>query len=209
MSDDRRLRAWVERLSVVAILGSVAALAVPKYASLERERVATQILTDVETLRRAVYAFYSDSAYFPVSTAGEPAPDGLVQYLPASFRFARPYGTLEYRNWAMAPRRTAATDSGATSPDSASAGPVLPDTTGGNAPADTATSLVAVAPASPTAADSVATQASASAVPATNVVGVTVTVMDGRVGAMAASKMPPRSARFVVGNLYTFLFFGT
>lgn len=187
MSDDSRLRAWVERLSVVAIVGSVAALAVPKYASMQREQVAAQILADVEVLRTAVYAFYSDSAYFPPSSAGQPAPESLIPYLPASFSFARPYGRLEYRNWEIAPSRP------------------MPGTRD---------SSVARADSSGTSGATAGTAAlgatmGVGGLPATNVVGVTVTVQDGRVGAMAASKTAPRAARFVVGNKYTFLFFGT
>lgn len=151
MSDDRRMRTWIERISLVVIVLSISALAVPKYLSLERERVATRMLADVEVLRGAVYRFYSDSAYFPPVSPGDPAPENLIAYLPPTFSFTPPYGTLEFRNWPMR---------------------------------DTAL------------------------VQAPNVVGVTVTVHDPRVGATASRQAPPRTAKFVVGNRYTFLFFG-
>ena len=153
MNDDRRLRTWVERISAIVIIASVAALAVPKYASLQRERVAAQMLMDVDVLRAAVYAFYSDSAYFPEPSLDRPAPENLVQYLPVTFSFQRPYGAIEYRNWAM--------------------------------------------------------RGAPTGIPAPNVIGATVTVRDERIGAMAVAKAQQRTARFVVGNKYTFLFFGT
>ena len=153
MKDDTRLRRWIERISFLLIVGSVSALAFPKYESLEREKVAAQLLSDVEVLRTAVYRFYSDSAYFPEATPQDPAPDNLVAYLPPTFRFERPYGSLRYRNW-----------------------PMRDTTTGTTAP---------------------------------HVVGVTVSVGDARIGAMAAAKAPQRTARFAVGNRYTFIFFGT
>jgi len=154
MTDNRPIWRWIEVLSVLAIIGSTSAMAVPKYASLQRERVAARMIADVAGLRRAVYRFYSDSAYFPEPVAGEPAPPGLTAYLPATFRFARDYGTIEYRLW-----------------------PVTGD---------------------PTRA----------AVQAPAVVGATIRVNDPRIGAMAATLAEPRDARFAVGNLLTFLFFG-
>jgi hypothetical protein len=104
-------------------------------------------------MRKAVYRFYSDSAYFPVQVPGQQVPDGLQPYLPRGFALTRPYGSLDYRNWPM----------------------VVPDTTVTRAP---------------------------------NVVGVTVTVTDPRVGSAAVARAGDAS-RFAIGNKYTFLFFGT
>lgn len=191
MSDDRRLRTWVERLSIVAIVASAAALAVPKYASMERERVAAQMLADLDVLRTAVYAFYSDSAYFPRPAAGEPAPENLVAYLPPSFSFTRPYGQIEYRNWAI----RGDTDGRGGSAGSADS-TVIADST--------AIAATAVRPAGAGTAGG-----TAAGMPAANVVGATVTVHDERIGAMAAARAQPRDAKFVVGDKYTFLFFGT
>jgi hypothetical protein len=152
MKEDRWL-VWLEVASVLVILGVVVALAVPKSGEVKRARTAQELLADVESMRRAVYRFYSDSAYFPVQVPGQQVPDGLRPYLPRGFTLARAYGTLDYRNWPMAVQDT----------------------------------LVTRAP---------------------NVVGVTVTVADPRIGAAAASRTQ-EVARFVVGNKYTFLFFGS
>ncbi len=194
MSDDRRIRTWVERLSIVAIVGCSAALAVPKYASLQRERVAAQMLADLGVLRTAVYAFYSDSAYFPEPAPGARAPEALIAYLPPSFSFTRPYGEIEYRNWAIrgdTARRAGSADS-TTSADSA-------------ATADSA----AIAPGPGSVTTPTGATSAAAGMPAANVIGATVTVHDERIGAMASARAQPRDARFVVGNKYTFLFFGT
>lgn len=153
MSDDRRIRTWVERLSLVVIVASISTLAYPKYGSLQREKVASQMLADVDVVRAAVYRFYSDSAYFPALSPGEPIPESLAAYLPPMFSLNRPYGAIEYRNWPM--------------------------------------------------------RADSSVVQAANIVGVTVTVTDGRVGATAMRMAQPRTAKFAVGDKYTFLFFGT
>ena len=141
----------IEIVSLLAIIASAIALAGPKRAALNRRAIAAQVSADVDVVRAAIYAFYSDSAYFPPKLGHERIPENLTPYLPRGFALTRPYGTLEYQNWTVRP----------------------------------------------TAAD----------MAAPNVVGVTVTMKDRKVGA-AVVTMSPRAARFAVGNRYTFLFFG-
>jgi len=69
MNEDRAFR-WIEVLSVLVIIGTVIALSVPKSGEVKRAREAQQLLADVEVVRKAVYRFYSDSAYFPAQVAG-------------------------------------------------------------------------------------------------------------------------------------------
>jgi hypothetical protein len=151
--NEERWMTWLEVVSVLVIIGTVVALAVPKSAEIKRAGTAQQLLGDVESMRKAVYRFYSDSAYFPVQVPGQQVPDGLRPYLPRGFALTRPYGSLDYRNWPIA----------------------VPDTTATRAP---------------------------------NVVGVTVTVKDGRIGSAAVARAGDLS-RFAIGNRYTFLFFGS
>ncbi|MEX2179328.1 MAG: hypothetical protein WD801_11490 [Gemmatimonadaceae bacterium] len=140
----------LEVLSVLVIVASVIAIAVPKAGDLRRGEAAARVVSDVEVLRTAVYAFYSDSAYFPDESPTGELQESLEAYLPSSFSLARSYGTMEYRNWPVAAR------------------------------------------------DSVA---------ASNVVGVTVSTRDPRIGASAAARSRG-TARFTIGDRYTFLFFG-
>jgi hypothetical protein len=93
----------IEVLSILVIVGSIAALAVPKAADVRRAEAAERIVGDVEVLRAAVYSFYSDSAYFPAELPDGLIPDGLVPYLPGSFSSRRAYGTIEYKNWPLSP----------------------------------------------------------------------------------------------------------
>jgi hypothetical protein len=108
----------LEVLSILIIIASAAIIAVPKYADLRRRDLAARVLADVDVVRAAVYAFYSDSAYFPAESPTEIIPDPLVLYLPRGFSAVRSYGTLAYKNWpvkapqqdtAAARRDTAAT----------------------------------------------------------------------------------------------------
>jgi hypothetical protein len=108
MTDDRWMK-WLEVISLVVIVGSVAAIAVPKTGEMQRARTAQQLLGDVETVRKAVYRFYSDSAYFPEPVAGRQVPDGLRPYLPGGFELRRPYGSFDYRQWPMGVPDTAVT----------------------------------------------------------------------------------------------------
>ena len=101
MTGKQRL-AVVEVLGWLTIIGCVVAIVIPKRAELQRMKEAQQVVADVETVREAVFAFYSDSAYFPAQTA-DPIPEPLVRYLPLVFPLVHTYGSLEYRNWPVAP----------------------------------------------------------------------------------------------------------
>jgi type II secretory pathway pseudopilin PulG len=98
VNDDARLR-LIEITSVLVIIACVVAIVIPKTRDMQRRSAATQVLVDLEAMRSAVYAFYSDSAYFPAETPGEAIPSGLSRYLPPSFSDRTPYGTIRYKNW--------------------------------------------------------------------------------------------------------------
>lgn len=150
--NEKQAARLVEIISLLVMLGVAVAIAVPKYFEAQRAREGGRLLQDVEVVRRAVYAFYSDSAFFPAEEPGELAPFELLPYLPASFSFTRSYGTILYRNWPTPVR----------------------DSTGG----------------------------------ADQVVGVTVSVRDPRIGAQAEAQAQG-TARFAVGDRFTFVFFGS
>lgn len=100
MTGKQRL-AIMETLGWIAIVACIVAIVLPKRQEIGRMKTARQIVEDVETVRQAVYAFYSDSAYFPTQTT-DPIPESLVRYLPLTFPLTHPYGALEYRNWPVA-----------------------------------------------------------------------------------------------------------
>lgn len=88
-------------LLAMTLVGAVATIAVPKYADLKRGAVASEILTDVETVRAATYSFYSDSGYFPVEVGDGNIPTNLTAYLPVNYSFRKRYGQLDYENWSL------------------------------------------------------------------------------------------------------------
>ncbi|HYC52310.1 MAG TPA: type II secretion system protein [Gemmatimonadaceae bacterium] len=198
--------ALVEVVSVLAIVGSIGAIAVPKAATLQDERTADALNADIEVVRSAVYAFYSDSAYFPPEGVQGDILVTLEPYLPAKFTFRRPYGVMEYRNWpARAPftRPVAAQPGDTIRPDSTIADRVrdsLADTIAGVLVPPAATRVRPI-PGAP--ADSVPTDSAV----VSRIIGISVVPRDARVAAIAAHRAR-RMARFLVGDKVTFIIFG-
>ena len=97
----RRGVAWYEVVLALTAIGSITALAIPMYEDHGRQAVASEVLADVDSIRAAVFRFYSDSGYFPAQTGYTNVPDNLTGYLPPAFGFRRRYGTLDYKNWVV------------------------------------------------------------------------------------------------------------
>ena len=93
--------AWYEILMTLVAIASIGALAVPMYEDYGRQAIADAVLADVDSVRAAVFRFYSDSGYFPPQSGFTKVPENLGGYLPKGFSFRRPYGTLEYKNWPL------------------------------------------------------------------------------------------------------------
>lgn len=102
MNADARVR-LLEAISVLVIVACLVAISIPKVFELRRQDSARRVLDDIETVRAAVYRFYSDSAFFPPEGPAGQISDGLAEYLPLGFQTVRPYGTIEYRNWPLRP----------------------------------------------------------------------------------------------------------
>jgi len=93
----------LEALAIIGIISVAIAMAVPRSEYQKRRDVAAILLSDIDTLRQAVYRFHSDSAYFPTELLTPAIPQGLRAYLPRGFSTNRQYGTLRYRNWPTRP----------------------------------------------------------------------------------------------------------
>ena len=209
----------LEVASVIAIIGSVAAVAIPKAAQLQSARDAETVALDVETVRSAVYAFHADSTYFPPEAPQGDIPVGLEPYLPPRFSFRRVWGTIEYKNWpasvsfGVTVARTNSAVADSIVADRLVRDTVIASRTG--VPVDSA--LAALAPmtknpmvrvptitSSPPAA---VTEAPRDSVVSTRIIGVSVTSRDPRAATIAAQRAR-RMARFIVGDKVTFVLFG-
>ncbi|HJQ20124.1 MAG TPA: prepilin-type N-terminal cleavage/methylation domain-containing protein [Gemmatimonadaceae bacterium] len=90
---------FIELLMVVTIIGLLASIAIPKYRTVKRRALATQIVGDVDVLRVASMSFYADSSYFPDDAPAGQVPSGLAPYLPHGFSMRRPGWVLDYDSW--------------------------------------------------------------------------------------------------------------
>ena len=96
---NRRGFAWYELVFVLVCVASISSIAVPKFDDLKRQSEAAKVIADIDTVKNAVFRFYSDSGYFPQSIAFAVVPESLAPYLPPGFSFRRSYGSLDYKNW--------------------------------------------------------------------------------------------------------------
>lgn len=98
----RRLGFTLQELLLgLVIVGTLSAIAVPKFADIRRRAQASEILVDVESVRSATYGFYSDSGYFPTEAGGGNIPANLPQYLPKNFVFKKQDWQIDYENWTL------------------------------------------------------------------------------------------------------------
>ncbi len=95
----RRGFTFVELMISMIIVGSLSAIAVPKYIDLKRRANTTKVIGDFQAVRVAVMSFYADSSYFPDESDPGEIPANLTKYLPIGFTFERPEWTLDYENW--------------------------------------------------------------------------------------------------------------
>ena len=90
-----------EVLLGLTIIGTLSAIAVPKFADVRRRAQASEMLVDVESVRSATYGFYSDSGYFPTEVGGGNIPANLATYLPRNFTFKKKDWQIDYENWTL------------------------------------------------------------------------------------------------------------
>ena len=95
---------FTELLTVVSIVGILAAVALPKFRDVQRRARATQLLADFDILRHAALSFYVDSGYFPPEAGSAAMPRNLRRYLPDGFRMAKSHWTMDYENWELQQR---------------------------------------------------------------------------------------------------------
>src|SRR5512141_2462865 len=92
----RRGFSLIELMTVMAVIGLLAALGIPRYRDMKRRAFYANIATDFNTIRVASYNYWADNnAYPPDGSAGSP-PAALIPYLPRNFSFDNGNYTLDY-----------------------------------------------------------------------------------------------------------------
>src|SRR5687767_6423857 len=95
----RRGFSLIELMTVMAVIGLLAALGIPRYRDMKRRAYSANIMSDFNTVRVAAYNYFADNATYPPDGGAGTAPAVLVPYLPQNFSFSTEQYTLDYDVW--------------------------------------------------------------------------------------------------------------
>lgn len=101
MRRTRRGFSFVELMVVLAFIGLIARLAVPRYTDMKRRAIAASILGDVHAVRVALFTRFAEEQNWPPDYGPGIVPHELLTYLPDSFAFALPDFTYDYERWSL------------------------------------------------------------------------------------------------------------
>ena len=95
----RRGFSLIELMTVMAVIGLLAALGIPRYRDMKRRAYSAAVVSDFNTVRIASYNYFADNATYPPDAAVGAPPAALVPYLPEGFQFSTTGYTLDYDVW--------------------------------------------------------------------------------------------------------------
>ena len=95
----RRGFSLIELMTVMAVIGLLAALGIPRYRDMKRRAYYANVASDFNTVRVAAYNYFADNATYPPDGSAGAIPPVLVPYLPQNFLFENPQYTLDYDVW--------------------------------------------------------------------------------------------------------------
>ena len=100
-SPRRRRRGFslIELMTVMAVIGLLAALGIPRYRDMKRRAHSAAVVSDFNTVRIAAYNYFAEHSTYPADGSVGAPPPSLVPYLPQGFEFATPNYTLDYDVW--------------------------------------------------------------------------------------------------------------
>jgi type II secretory pathway pseudopilin PulG len=89
----------IELMTVMAVIGLLAALGIPRYRDMKRRAFYANIASDFNTIRVASYNYWADNNSYPPDGASGVPPAALIPYLPKDFSFDNGNYTLDYDVW--------------------------------------------------------------------------------------------------------------
>lgn len=95
----RRGFSMIELMTVMAVIGLLAALGLPRYRDMKRRAYYANAVSDFNTVRVAAYNYFADNATYPPDGAPGTPPVVLTPYLPQNFTFTNEHYTLDYDVW--------------------------------------------------------------------------------------------------------------
>ena len=91
----------VELLVVVAIVGILAAVAIPNMRTVLTRARATEVAADLEVVRVAAVQYHANALGWPPEVASGVIPPELVDYLPEGFSFQGNGYELDFERWSL------------------------------------------------------------------------------------------------------------
>lgn len=95
----RRGFSLIELMTVISVIGMLAAIGFPRYREMKRRAYFAAVLSDFNTVRIASYNYFADNATYPADGAAGSPPPALLPYLPQGFEFSTSSYTLDYDVW--------------------------------------------------------------------------------------------------------------
>ena len=95
----RRGFSLIELMTVMAVIGLLAALGIPRYRDMKRRGYSANVISDFNTVRVAAFTYFADNATYPPDGGSGTPPAVLVPYLPQAFSFSGEHYMLDYDVW--------------------------------------------------------------------------------------------------------------